>query len=57
MALSSASTAQARLEVVGERPADDFPGEGVHDHRQIDELLRQTDVGDIYCSAPTANRA
>ena len=38
---------QAGLQMIGERPADDFPGEGVHDHRQIDELLRQTDVGDV----------
>ena len=33
--------------MIGERPAHDFPGEGVHDHREIDELLRQTDVGDV----------
>src|SRR5271169_2790173 len=33
--------------MIGERKAHEFPGEGVHDYREIDELLGQTDVGDV----------
>jgi len=38
---------QARLKMVGERPADRFAREGVEDDRQIDEVLRQPDIGDV----------
>ena len=38
---------QAGLQMIGERPTHDFAGEGVHHHRQINEVLRQSDVGDV----------
>ena len=38
---------QARLEMIGERPADHFAREGVEDDRQIDEVLGQPDIGDV----------
>src|SRR5271155_3762252 len=47
IALSSASDRQARLEMIGERPADHFAREGVEDDRQIDEVLGQPDIGDV----------
>ena len=38
---------QARLEMAGDRPADDLAREGVEDRRQIDEVFRQPHVGDV----------
>ena len=44
---SSACERQAGLEMVGERPADDLARKGVEDDGEIDEGLRQTNVGDV----------
>ena len=38
---------QARLEMVGERPADHLARVSVQNDGQIDELRRQSDVGDV----------
>ena len=39
--------AVAGLEVAGERKADDPPRPGVEDDREIDEALRDRDIGDV----------
>ena len=47
IACASAATPVAGLEVAGERVADDPPRPGVEDDREIDEALRDRDVGDV----------
>ena len=38
---------QARLQMIVKRPAHDLAAEGVQHYRQIDEAVRQPDIGDV----------
>ena len=39
--------AELRVQAVGQLPAENIPGEQVHDRNQIQEAFAQRDVGDI----------
>jgi hypothetical protein len=45
--MSGARCPSCRVSVPSLRPGDEPPGEGVQYHRQIDELCRESNAGDV----------